>query len=172
MNTRDASMGAVAVNIATNGENTNINKIRFKVDWNEFGHFIGIWIVTWLILFFALIIITIAKCKSNLNEADLIFDTIKTIDMLNMSFSLVLSAMLEQIWSKESTRNSFYKIMLGCEVFLTILGGMLYVAYSIVDSKNQLLQQSFQINLGYVIASSIVVTLGFLSRSLVKKYGR
>lgn len=116
--------------------------------------------------FFALIIITIAKCKTNLNVTDLIGNTIKTIDMLNMSFSLVLSAMLEQIWNKESTKNSFYKIMLGCEVLLTVLGGMLYVAYSIVDSKNQLLQQSFGINLGYVIASSIVVALGFLSRSL------
>lgn len=169
MNTRDASMGAVAVDIATNGEDANVNKVNFKVDWSEFWHFIGIWIVTWVILFFALIIITIAKCGTNLNETNIIGETIKTIDMLNMSFSLILSAMLEQIWSKESTRNSFYKIMLGCEVCLTIFGGMLYVAYSIVNQGNQLLQKSFEINLGYVIATSIVVALGFLSRSLVKK---
>lgn len=169
MDTRDTSMGTVAVEIATNGEDTNVGNVHFKLDWSEFGHFIGIWIVTWLILFFALIIITIAKCKTNIDEIDIIGDTIKTIDMLNMSFSLILSAMLEQIWSKESTRNSFYKIMLGCEVCLTILGGMLYVAYSIVDLNSQLLQKSFEINLGYVIASSIVVALGFLSRSLVKK---
>lgn len=52
MNTRDASMGAVAVDIATNGEDANVNKVNFKVDWSEFWHFIGIWIVTWVILFF------------------------------------------------------------------------------------------------------------------------
>ena len=61
-----------------------------------------------------------------------------------------------------------YKIILGCEICLTVFGGMLYVAYSIVEKTNQLLQKSFEINLGYAIASSIVVALGFLSRSLVR----
>lgn len=164
MDTRDTTMGEVAVEIATQGENTNVGKLRFVLDWKEFGHFIGIWVVTWLVLFMALIIITIAK-----GGVDLIRDTIRTIDMLNMSFSLILSAMLEQIWSKESVRNSFYKIMLGCEICLTIFGGMLYVAYSIVEATNPLLGKSFEINLGYAIASSVVVALGFLSRSLVKK---
>lgn len=164
MDTRENDIGAVAVDIVTNGENSNVSKVHYEIDWKEFGHFIGIWAITWLILFCALIIITIAN-----GGTALISDTIKTIDMLNMSFSLVLSAMLEQIWSRESSKKSFYKIMLGCEICLTVLGGMLYVAYSIVDKNNPLLQSSFDINLGYVIASSVVVALGFLSRSLVKR---
>lgn len=156
-------MGATAVEVATNGESTNV-KVHLRIDWNVFLHFMGIWVVTWMILFCALIVITIAN-----GGMRLIADTIKTVDMLNMSFSLILSAMLEQIWSKESTKNSFHKMMLGCEILLTILGGMLYVAYSIVDKGNQLLQKSLQINVGYIVASSVVVALGFLSRSLVKE---
>ena len=164
MDTKDTAIGTVAVKIATNGENIHTGRVRLKVNWDEFLHFIGIWAVTWLILFCTLVIITIAN-----NEKQFIRDTIKTVDMLNMSFSLVLSAMLEQIWSKESTRNQLHRTMLGFEVFLTIIGGMLYVSYSIVSVGNQLLQKSFELNLGYAIASSVIVALGFLSRSLDKK---
>ena len=164
MNTRDTKMGTVAVEIATQGENTNVGKQGIGLDWGEFWHFIGIWLATWLILLGALIIITIAK-----GGTDLIRDTVKTIDMLNLSFSLILSATLEQIWSKESAKNSFYKITLGCEICLTFFGGMLFMAYSLLEKTNPLWNNSFEINLGYAIASSIVVALGFFSRSLVKK---
>jgi len=60
------------------------------LDFKEFWHFIGIWLLTWTILFRFLLIITLVKGSS-----DLLKDTIKEIDMLNMSFSLVLSAFLE-----------------------------------------------------------------------------
>ena len=59
-----------------------------------------------------------------------------------------------------------YRVTLGCELVLTILGGILYVAYSIVDKSNQLYADALSINSVYVTVSVISVVLGFLSRSL------
>lgn len=59
-----------------------------------------------------------------------------------------------------------YRVTLGCELVLTILGGILYVAYSIVDKSNQLYADALSINSVYVTVSVIIVVLGFLSRSL------
>lgn len=166
MNTEEKAMGRIAVEVATNGESKNIGRPRYGCDWHELGKFIGIWIITAVVLFGSLMIITIVRGSINI-----ICDTIKEVDALNMMFSLVLSALLEQIWSKNG-RGGLYSFTLGVEGVLTIVGGMLFMAYSIIriiSPDNQLLQLSFEINIGYIIVSIIVVLLGFFSRAIHEK---
>lgn len=163
MSTNEKTMGQKAVDLATKGENKTIPS-NVKFNWKEFGKFVGIWLLTATILFGALIIITIVS-----GSTDIFGDTIKEVDTLNMMFSLVLSALLEQIWSHDGDKGGLYNITLGFEGLLTILGGMLFMAYSIIEilqPANILLERAFWINLGYIIASTIVVILGFVSRSL------
>lgn len=163
MNVKESNTGQIAVKIATNGENKNTRGL--KCDWHEFCKFVGIWSITAIILFFALMIITFIESPNNI-----INNTIKKVDTLNMMFSLVLSALLEQIWSKNS-RGGLYSFTLGMEGLLTIIGGMLFVAYSIVEilnPKHDLLRSSFTLNIIYIIISTIVVLMGFFSRAISK----
>lgn len=169
MSTEEKTTGQIAVKIATKGENENTGKPVYHCDWHEFGKFVGIWVITAAVLFGALLIITIVKESNNI-----IYDTIKEIDTLNMMFSLVLSALLEQIWSKtKEDKSGLYNFTLGMEGLLTIMGGMLFVAYSIIriiNPNNRLLQLSFELNVGYIICSTIVVLLGFFSRAIYEKW--
>lgn len=165
MNVKEKGIGQIAVKVASKGEYGNIGKPKYGCDWHEFGKFVGIWIVTEFVLFAALLIITIVGDSENIMH-----DTIKGEDTLNMMFSLVLSALLEQIWSKNKNNgNGLYSFTLCVEGILTIIGGMLFVAYSImqiVNPCNRLLQWSFWLNVIYIICSTIFVLLGFLSRAI------
>lgn len=164
--TEEKDMGQIAVQKVTAGEKSNTGRPRYTCNWQEFGKFVIIWIITATILFFALFCITIVRGSDYI-----IYDTIKEVDTLNMMFSLVLSALLEQMWSKNG-KGGLYKITLATEGGLTIAGGMLFMAYSIVeitDMDNQLKQMSFEINMGYIIISIIVVLLGFFSRAIREK---
>ena len=164
---KNAEMGEVAVSVATKGESQEARRPKIRCDWSEFGKFVGIWLLTATILFGALIIITVVKGSTNV-----IKDTIKEVDTINMTFSLVLSALLEQIWSKNGNKGKLYNFTLGVEGFLTIIGGMLYVAYSIVKTTapdNELLKKAYEFNIAYIIVSIIVVILGFFSRALSEK---
>lgn len=166
MGTEEKDMGHIAVGVATAGENRNIGRAVYYCKWNEFWKFVGIWIVTAVVLFVALLLITIVS-----GSDQIIHDTIKEVDTLNMMFSLVLSALLEQIWSKNS-QGGLYNFTLGAEGGLTVIGGMLFIAYSIVeqtDADNVLMQLSFELNVGYIIISIIVVLLGFFSRAIHEK---
>lgn len=166
MNTEDKSIGKIAVEVATKGESGDIGNSGYICDLNEFWKFVGIWLVTAAVLFFALLLITIVS-----GSGKIIRDTIKEVDTLNMMFSLVLSALLEQIWSKNG-KGGLYSFTLGVEGGLTIIGGMLFMAYSIVektDADNLLLQLSFELNVGYIIISIIVVLLCFVSRAIREK---
>lgn len=166
MDTEEKDMGRIAVGVATAGENRNIGKPIYYCKWNEFWKFVGIWIVTAVVLFVALLLITIVSGSNNIVQ-----DTIREVDTLNMMFFLVLSALLEQIWSKNS-QGGLYNFTLGAEGGLTIVGGMLFIAYSIVeqtDANNVLMQLSFELNVGYIIISIIVVLLGFFSRAIHEK---
>lgn len=167
LKTNEKNIGHIAVEVATQGENGSIGRPGIKFDGDEFAKFVGIWLITAAILFGALMIITIVKGSENLFR-----DTIKEVDTLNMMFSLVLSALLEQIWSKDVNKGKLYSFTLGVEGVLTVIGAMLFIAYSIakvVAPQNDLLEISFELNLGYIIASMIVVLLGFVSRSLIQK---
>ena len=153
-----------AMEIISRGEKENIGKVRSQCDFREFGKFVGIWLVTAIVLFGSLVIITVVK-----GSLDVFRDTIKEVDALNMMFSLVLSALLEQIWSKEADKSWLYSITLGIEGILTLIGAMLFMAYSIIkitDPQKKKLQKSFELNVGYIIVSVSIVILGFLSRSL------
>ena len=166
MGTEDKPIGQIAVEVATKGEGTNIGNPVYYCKWNEFWKFVGIWIATAVVLFAALLLITIVSGSDKIIQ-----DTIKEVDTLNMMFSLVLSALLEQIWSKNS-QGWLYNFTLGAEGGLTVIGGMLFMAYSIVeqtDADNGLMQLSFELNVGYIIISVIVVLLGFFSRAIYEK---
>lgn len=167
LSTEDKTAGEIALEVATKGENKNTGRLKFGLNLRAFGKFVGIWLITALVLLGALVFITIVRGSSNI-----LHDTIKEVDALNMMFSLVLSALLEQIWSRAANGGKLYNITLGVEGVLTVLGGMLFVAYSIVkitDPVNQLLKFSFELNLGYIIISTITVLLGFLSRARYEK---
>lgn len=162
----EKDMGQIAIKIVSFGENRNIGRPGYTCDWQEFGKFVGIWIITAAILFIALLLITVVSGSHNILR-----DTIKEVDTLNMMFSLVLSALLEQIWSKNG-KSGLYNFTLGVEGGLTIVGAMLFMAYSIVeitDKDNQLKQVAFELNVGYIIISIIVVLLSFLSRAISEK---
>lgn len=163
----EEELGNYAVRVATEGETKNIGKPKVTCDVSQFGKFLGVWVVTAVVLFASLMIIILVKGSS-----DIIHDAIQGVDALNMMFSLVLSALLEQIWSKKDSSGLLYNITLGVESILTITGAMLFIAYSIVEitsPENILLVQSFKINVGYIVASVAVVVLGFLSRAMVEK---
>lgn len=168
MDIKEKGIGQIAVKVASKGENENIGNPTCYCDWHEFGRFVGIWSITTAILFCALLLITTVS-----NSEKIVQDTIKSVDTINMMFSLVLSAFLEQIWSKtKDNGNWLYSFTLGMEGFLTIIGGMLFVSYSITkmtDNDNQLLQVSFGVNVGYVVFSILVVLAGFYSRAIRKK---
>lgn len=95
------NVGAYAVNVATKGE---IKKFFKAVNWKNLGHFIGIWLITLVTLFLIVSIISVANYQSEepLNMSLFIHNIFKSTDMLNMSFSLVLSALLEHIWSQNN----------------------------------------------------------------------
>lgn len=167
LSAEEKSAGQIAVEVATKGETENIGRPKYGFKWNDFGKFVGIWLIIAIVLLGALVFVTIVRGSSNVFR-----DTIKEVDTLNMMFSLVLSALLEQIWSKPTNSGNLYNVTLGVEGVLTILGGMLFMAYSIVkitDPTNQLLQYSFNLNIVYIIASTVVVLLGFLSRTRYEK---
>ena len=164
MGTNEKMTGQIAVAVATKGEKANSGGSGYEPDWQKFGKFVGIWLVTAAVLSAALIIITVVK-----GSPDIVRDTIREVDALNMMFSLVLSALLEQIWSKEASKSWLHSLTLGLEGVLTIVGGMLFVAYSILkitDPQNQLILYNFELNVGYIVASTIVVLLGFYSRAI------
>lgn len=164
--TEEKDMGHIAVGVATAGENRNIGKPVRVCDWRELGKFVSIWMITAVILFVALLFITIVRGSHNV-----IYDTIKNVDTLNMMFSLVLSAFLEQMWSKNG-KGWLHSFTLAVEVVLTVIGSMLFVTYSIVeitDAENRLLQLSFGLNVGYIIFSIIVVLMSFFSRAIHEK---
>lgn len=166
MGTEEKDMAQIALEVASDGENRNTGKPGYTCNWRELGKFVGIWFITATILFFALLVITIVDGSHNILR-----DTIKNVDTLNMMFSLVLSALLEQMWSKREG-GSLYGAALYAEVGLTVIGGMLFMAYSIVeitDKGNQIRQLSFELNVGYIVFSTIVVLLGFVSRALREK---
>ncbi len=166
MSTEEKAMGRIAVEVATSGEGLDIGRTRYVCYWHELGKFVGIWIITAVVLFSALLFITIVSGSS-----DIMYDTIREVDTLNMMFSLVLSAFLEQMWSKNS-KGGLYSFTLGVEGALTVVGGMLFMAYSIVektDVNNQLIKLSFELNVGYIITSIIVILLGFFSRAIHEK---
>ena len=84
MSIEENTIGQIAVKIATQGESENIGKPKIGVDFKEFWHFIGIWLMTAGILFGSLLILTIVK------GSDTIFkDTIKEVDTLNIFFGSV-----------------------------------------------------------------------------------
>lgn len=167
MGTNVKGFGHYAVQVATEGETQNTGRRKFSCEFSRFSRFLGIWLITAFVLFASLIIIMTVKGSSNI-----IHDTIQDIDALNVMFSLVLSALLEQIWSKEDGAGLLYNITLGAEGILTLVGAMLFIAYSIVEitsPENRLLTLSFEINVGYIIASAVGVILGFGSRAMVEK---
>ena len=167
LGTDETKVGKIAVEVATKGESENSAKIKFRCDLSEFGRFVGIWLFTAAVLFGALTIITVVR-----GERNIVRSTIGEVDTLSMMFSLVLSALLEQIWSRGVNKGKLYGFTLGVEGVFVILGGMLFTAYSIVkitNPENQLLRFSFELNVGYIVASTIVVVLGFLSRAIHEK---
>ena len=155
-------VGQIAVKVATKGENEGIGKTKYVCNWKEFGKFVGVWFITAIVLFSALLIITVVR-----GSKDIIYDTIQEVDTINMMFSLVLSALFEQIWSKKGS-SWLYNITLGAEMAMAFIGCMLFLTYSIIQifPDNQLVMMAFEVNIGYIIMSTVVILLGFYSRAI------
>ncbi len=91
----------------------------------------------------------------------------KEIDALNIMFSLVLSVLLEQMLNRTYINSKRNDMILISEVALAVIGGIVYTVYSILkvtDHDNQLLQSTFDINIAYIIVSTIIVISGYHSR--------
>ena len=129
MDTEEKDVGQIAIEVATKGEDASIGKLKYVCDWKKFGRFVGVWVITAIVLFSALLIINVATESENI-----IYETIRGVDTINMMFSLVLSALFEQIWSKKGS-HWLYNITLGAEMAMAFIGCMLFLAYSIIEKN-------------------------------------
>ena len=169
---KDTNTSKHAVDLVTEGEKSvspeyDHSNGRLQMDWSEFWHMFISWFASGSVIFGVLVILTMSDKSDNLWR-DLIFRT----DTISLTFSLVLSAGLEQIWN--SKKQWKYKVTQIVEIVLAILGLILYLAYSlweIYDKKNPYYQNRFCFNLIYIILSLSAVVIGFLSRALVDKEG-
>lgn len=160
-------MGHKAVKHVEEGENRNKGKPHKRVNWRGVGRFAASWFVVAIIMFVLVILLTIVKGSTNI-----IVDAISSIDTMNIMFSLVLSAFLEQASNKERDSGFLYDATLTSEGVLTLVGAVIFMCYSLLKDiapSNQLLQMSFVINLIYIGFSILIVFLGFISRSFYQK---
>lgn len=135
-----------------------------KIDGEEFWHLFISWLISGIVICAVLIILTMAENSNNLFK-----DMIMRIDTVSLMFSLVLSAGLEQIWNNKKIWK--YKLTQIGEVFLAIIGLIMYLAYSLwdlYDPENLYFKSRFWGNLLYILASFICVLVGFFMRSRIE----
>lgn len=148
------------IGIVTKGEN-DVLKWGWAIDWHVFWSYVSIWIMTVAILCVLLLLVYAYKYSTGIIE-----NAIKSIDALNLAFSLMLSAFLEMEWSKNKTK--FTRAIIRLELFFVIVGGALYVLYSaseLSDKVNFLTKHSFIMNVCYIIVTFISALAGFVARS-------
>ena len=142
----------------------NVNKRKRKIpkfDWKEFWHMSTIWFLSGVIIFIVLIAITMAESSQNIW-----IDVIKKIDTLSLMFSLVLSALMEQMWNNK--KSAAYKFTQVFGIIIAVIGLVLYLLFSILNiynENNSYLQNIYGINLGYIIVSVVYVMVSFIARA-------
>lgn len=135
-----------------------------KIDWEEFWHLLISWLVSGIVIFAVLLILTMAE-----KSEDLFRDMVMRIDTVSLMFSLVLSAFLEQVWNNK--KNWMYKFSQIGEFILAFLGLTMYLAYSLwelYDPENLYFKSRFLTNLLYILVSFVCVLVGFLMRSKIE----
>ena len=135
-----------------------------KIDWEEFCHLLISWLVSGIVIFAVLLILTMAE-----KSEDLFRDMVMRIDTVSLVFSLVLSAGLEQVWNNKETWK--YKLTQIGEVFLASIGLIMYLTYSfwnLYDPENLYFKSRFWGNLLYIFTSFICVLVGFVMRSRIE----
>lgn len=161
------NIGRVSIQVVEKGEkdSTTSQKKISSFDWKEFWHMLVIWFLSGVIILLVLIALTMAEGSTNLWV-----DVVARIDTLSLMFSLVLSALLEQMWNAiENVAYNFTKII---GVILAVAGLVMYLLFSILqlhDDANPYLQEMFGINLGYIIVSVLFVICSFATRANVNQ---
>lgn len=158
------STGMQAVHQVEKGEQTEHINIH-KFNWEEFWHLFFGWLISAVVIVIVLIALTMAEKSENL-----VIDVILRLDTLSLTFSLVLSAGLEQVWNNK--KHWKYKLTQYAELTLALIGLVLYLTYSLMmifDENNPYLLERFNVHLLYVIVSTLVVIGGFVARAFPDK---
>ena len=158
-----STIGDVALKKTTEGESIIVSKNGRRFDCNRFFKFIISWLVVFLTMYGVLLIVAFVKGNPNF-----VFRAFGSVDSFNVSFSLALSAFLENLWNNEK-KDRTYKFLLCFSGFAVLWGLLFYVTYSLLQvtsPTNVLLEKSGAFNLVYVIYSEVCVVLGFVRRSL------
>ena len=143
-------------------------------DKEEFIRSVVTYIAIAAIMFFALAVLTLF----NTGTTNFWTNLFEKIDTLNLMFSLVLSAALEQMWNNE--RELKYKITMILEVVLAVLGFIWFIARSFADimishkgaGTTYIFEPFFQnsdnmfwFNVLYIVIGAVVIVCGFAFRA-------
>lgn len=153
-------------------ESANNNKSNW--DWEELFHSASVYVFIIILMVVGLAIITLF----NTGTDKFLLNLLKRNDTLNLMFSLILSAALEQLWNNK--RELKYKITLLLELLLTIVGFIWYIVRSIAEiiilnkAEGALYafesfflndQNMFMLNVFYIIFGFVVIICGFVVKA-------
>lgn len=151
------------------------NSVKKSIfDKEEFIRSVATYIAIAGLMFFALALLTLFNTGTNAFWTNLF----QKIDTLNLMFSLVLSAALEQMWNNK--RELKYKITMILEVVLSVFGFIWFFARSFAEimishksaETTYVFEPFFQnsnnmlwFNVLYIVVGAIVIVCGFAFRA-------
>lgn len=166
---------SVALAHVEQGEDANTTRRdkKNRFDFEDFLRSIITYLAIAIMMFAALALLTLFDTGT----VDFGTNMFRRIDVLNLMFSLILSAALEQIWNNK--RELRYKITMILEVVLSALGFIWYIARSFADiiiqkstDTEYVFESFFQdgktmfwFNVLYTIVGAIVIICGFAFRA-------
>lgn len=173
--TEERGIEVEAVKHVEQGENTigTTSDTGSSSDKEEFIHSVVTYVTIAVIMFFALAVLTLFDTGT----ADFWINLLQKIDTLNLMFSLVLSAALEQMWNNK--RALKFKITMILELVLASLGFIWFFARSFAnimilhnnEGDPYIFESFFQnkinmltFNTLYIIIGTIVIIFGFAFR--------
>lgn len=153
----------------TKEQETSTNRRVIVLNTNRFTYYLKIMLATSIVVFafnlFALFII---------NGLDGLFQkVISDSSSINLLFSLALSSLLESFFATNNEINSrIQKIrnnstaILGILVLIGIILNFSYTILSVKDNENELFVYSFNINITYIIFTSLAILANIITLSL------
>lgn len=166
----DTNIGLASVDNVEHGEKSPPrNDATFKQikntknKWSIFLRRIWIWVIIAFISYISLIIVLSSKLEKSISFIDFIKEIFELPDTLNISYSLMLSAFVEQLMHySNNKKQGIEDFLLGTKGLLTLLGGLMFIAYSINTFPESLLISNIcSMNVIYTVFSSVIIILGF-----------
>ncbi len=138
------------------------------IDWNTFLRVFSVWV------FSAILLSCVILGLTALDNPDHLFTTaVSKTDTASLFFSLVLATTLEQVWTTKSTKSGI-RLALLANMLLSFLGLFIYSIFTVMlkfptDPVNRYLGRQFEVNLAYIISSTLFVIINLLLSSWTDK---